>query len=101
MRINEFEKAEITSDYVFPVPDGVIRVKDCGKDIRRAVCFKCPCGCGETLWLMERKEGDPPGGEPTWTIDAKDGKVTLSPSVVLLMGCHSHFFIRNNKVIWC
>ena len=101
MRINEFEKVEITSDYVFPVPEGVIRIKDKKENGRRAVCFKCPCGCGETLWLMERKPGDPQGGEPTWEINLVDGKVTLAPSVVLLVGCHSHFFIRNNKVVWC
>jgi glycyl-tRNA synthetase beta chain len=31
----------------------------------------------------------------------KDGKPTISPSILRLRGCKSHFFIRNGQVLWC
>jgi hypothetical protein len=53
---------------------------------------KCPCGCGEKVVATLA---------PTaWKI-IYDGTVTLSPSIANgVLPCRSHYFIRNNKVIW-
>lgn len=101
MRRDQYAKLEIHDHHVIPVPDDSIFVTDKGNGIRRMILFKCPCGCGETMWLPERISGDTGSGWPTWEFHISDGKITLVPSVVMLMGCRSHYFIRENKVIWC
>jgi len=57
----------------------------------------CPCGCGETLFLNLLQEELP---NWKWRINA-DGTVTLSPSVWRLVGCRSHFFLREGIIQWC
>ena len=37
--------------------------------------FLCPCGCGEIIYLTTKEWCEVPG--KNWTIDVKDGKVTL------------------------
>lgn len=69
-------------------------------DIFTWVKFKCPCGCGEEIMLSLN-----PQIKPCWSLKVKDinGKyvATLSPSINLTgYQCKSHFFIRDNKVIW-
>ena len=56
----------------------------------------CPCGCGEALDLNLI-----PDDHPTWkaTSDSQ-GRATLHPSVWRHIGCRSHFWVRNGRIIW-
>jgi len=62
-----------------------------------SVGLLCPCGCGHRLEMMVLD-----GVRPRWdvTID-KQGYPTLHPSVSLLTGCRSHFWVRQGKIVWC
>jgi hypothetical protein len=64
---------------------------------RWAVVFKCPCGCGDDVWLNLLS-----GHHPRWEIrpDAS-GRIYLSPSVDRVVGCRSHFSLWRNRVQWC
>lgn len=58
--------------------------------------FHCPCGCGELLELLLLD-----GASPNWTAELiDDSHVDLSPSIWKTHGCKSHFFIKNNRVLW-
>jgi len=62
-----------------------------------AVAFKCPCGCGEDIWL-NLIEGHP----QRWRVAINSkGQLSLSPSVNRVVGCRSHFILQNNRVFWC
>ena len=53
----------------------------------------CACGCGNKV-VTPCKSG-------FWSIDTKDGKPTLSPSIGSFnLPCNSHYFIKQGKVIW-
>ena len=58
--------------------------------------FQCPCGCHSIIHLNLLKEAN-----PCWRyfIDKKK-RITIRPSVHRLVGCHSHFNIIKDKVIW-
>jgi len=65
-------------------------------DVYWAAAFVCPCGCGEIVQLSLVANT-----HPSWTIEgARDGTVTLNPSVWRVRGCKSHFFIRRGQVVW-
>jgi hypothetical protein len=58
--------------------------------------FECPCGCKNTIHLNTLKET-----RPYWKYEIKKRlAITISPSVNRIIGCRSHFFIRNGKVLW-
>lgn len=58
--------------------------------------FHCPCGCGELLELLLLD-----GASPNWTVELiDDSHVDLSPSIWKIYGCKSHFFVKNNRVVW-
>ena len=60
-----------------------------------AVSMRCPCGCGDTITLNLI------GPHPVWKIKTKQrGKLSLYPSVHRLTGCRSHYWVRNNALIW-
>jgi hypothetical protein len=61
------------------------------------VGMRCPCGCGQTIELLVILEA-----APRWdfSVDNK-GRPSLSPSVWLQKGCHSHFWLKNGRVEWC
>ena len=61
-----------------------------------AVAFYCPCGCGKRVELLLIREA-----KPSWSIQIDEaGKPSLHPSVWLTVGCKSHFWLRNGKVVW-
>jgi hypothetical protein len=67
-----------------------------GKDRPRWVVLNCPCGCGERA---NAKIGVT--GPDSWTLSTTQGRVSLSPSFSMSSArCRSHFFIRENRVIW-
>ena len=58
-----------------------------------AILHKCACGCGKIV--------STPTDENGWTLYYKDSKVSLSPSIGNWnYECKSHYFIRNNNIIW-
>ena len=65
----------------------------------RLIQFQCPCGCGNQIDLFTKEYWNRPG--KNWTIEVKDSKVTLWPSINMVNhDCKSHFWIRDNKVVW-
>jgi hypothetical protein len=60
------------------------------------VVLECPCRCGDRIdvnLMTSRK--------PHWTLAVSERGVTLSPSLwVPKEKCGSHFFVRNNRVVW-
>lgn len=54
----------------------------------------CPCGCGEEAYIPI----NPPHG---WMMTREGDTVTLSPSLKHTFKCKSHYFIRENKIVWC
>jgi hypothetical protein len=62
-----------------------------------SVGMHCPCGCWQRLELMVLQ-----GVKPRWDFRLnRKGQVTLHPSIRLVSGCRSHFWLRDGKVIWC
>ena len=61
------------------------------------VSMLCPCGCGEMLHMNLI-----PDGVPVWHLSIhQDSSISLYPSVLRNRGCHSHFWIRNDRIFWC
>ena len=59
----------------------------------RVSAHRCCCGCGEKVILMFSKQD--------WNLQF-DGTVSIRPSVGnFSFPCKSHYFITNNKVVWC
>lgn len=56
----------------------------------------CPCGCGEKLYTNLMDDFD-----PYWKYVIEDKTISLKPSIDRLVGCKSHFFLTNGKIIWC
>lgn len=67
-----------------------------GIDIPKWAVLECPCRCGERIDvnLMRARR-------PVWRLLAEHGKVTLQPSLwVPADKCGSHFWVRDNRIIW-
>lgn len=73
----------------------LVLARDDGEDW--CVGMQCPCGCGDTIELLVIQEA-----RPRWdiAIDGK-GQPTLTPSIWRTSGCHSHFWIKEGRIIWC
>jgi len=60
----------------------------------------CACGCGGKT-VMDLK----PHWKDGWTLNENpDGSVSFSPSIGNFIGekqYHAHYYIVNNKIIWC
>ena len=53
----------------------------------------CPCGCGNEVYL--------PTSAGHWSLTMVDGRATLSPSISCVgFPCKSHYWIRDNKIVW-
>ena len=56
----------------------------------------CCCGCNEVLYMNLCKQI-----KPCWSVEIdKDGLVTFIPSINRIVGCKSHFWIRNGVIQW-
>lgn len=54
---------------------------------------RCCCGCGQEVVT--------PIGPTSWSLQIKDGTVTLYPSIGnWSLPCRSHYWIRNGRVEW-
>ena len=59
--------------------------------------FKCPCGCENVISLSLQKIHN-----PHWrVINSHNKRPTIYPSIVQNIGCLSHFWIQDGKIIWC
>lgn len=84
--------------FVTPIPHeiepGIMYVSE-----EFGICmFLCPCGCGEKIPIPFGP--DKPDPEHTWDFTKNGDVITLSPSILMLAGCKSHYFIREGKVVW-
>ena len=59
------------------------------------VIHLCACGCKlETVTDINTPEG--------WIFTNNNGLVTLDPSIGnFQFFCKSHYYIRNNEIVWC
>lgn len=67
-----------------------------GGEIPKWAVLECPCRCGERIDvnLMHARR-------PAWQLVTQYGKVTLQPSLwVPSEKCGSHFWVRENRIIW-
>lgn len=55
----------------------------------------CPCGCKSLLYMNLMQDMN-----PYWTFKIDKNKISLSPSVDRFVGCKSHFFLKDGKIIW-
>ncbi|TGN99167.1 MULTISPECIES: DUF6527 family protein [Burkholderia] len=59
----------------------------------RAAVHLCCCGCGEKVVT--------PLSPAEWRIELREGRVSMRPSIGnWSMACQSHYWIRNNRVVW-
>jgi len=65
------------------------------RGVPRLLLLMCPCGCGEQLPInLDQRAG------PAWRIyKARNGAVTLYPSVWRESGCESHFVIWRDRIL--
>ena len=109
-RLLEFNEVRHINEMIFPwfdekdaLEDGVLCVVD-GEDQREQnILYNCPCGCGGVVdipfFLPDRQQKEL---YPSWAYKETDGRATLSPSVYSSgFLCKSHYFIRDNKIVWC
>ena len=58
------------------------------------IIHKCCCGCGSEVCTPTDLNG--------WSLTDIDGIVSLYPSIGNYnLPCRSHYFIKENKVVWC
>ena len=109
MRLSEFKEVRHIPEMIFPWFDekdalegGVLYVVD-GEDQREQnVLYNCPCGCGSVVAVAYFNTGQQKELFPSWAYLERDGKATLSPSIYSSgFLCKSHYFIRDNKIVWC
>ena len=96
-RLNEFTKVTVYPMYFdkHETDHGELMI---GQD-KKVIRFLCPCGCGKEIFLTTKEYSDTPGRN--WTIKVEDGKVTLHPSInAWRLPCKSHYWIRENRIIW-
>lgn len=61
----------------------------------------CACGCGHQT-VLPFNRGKDYGKD--WSLSNIDGKITMIPSIGNFSGenpYHAHYFITDNKIIWC
>lgn len=62
--------------------------------MKYAICaHSCACGCGKKVFT--------PLGLKDWQLYYDGVTITLTPSIGNYSSpCHSHYFIRNNRIVW-
>lgn len=56
----------------------------------------CPCGCKKALYMNLIEDYD-----PYWKYEIRGKTISISPSINRMVGCRSHFFLKNGKIEWC
>jgi len=61
----------------------------------------CACGCGNKVWTPINVFSTDKTSHK-WGFINNKGLITLSPSIGnFALECKSHYFIKENKVVWC
>jgi hypothetical protein len=58
----------------------------------RVIIHLCCCGCGEKVVT--------PLSPAEWQLTLHEGVATLQPSIGNATACRSHYWIRQNRVVW-
>jgi hypothetical protein len=59
--------------------------------------LSCPCGCDERVDVCLM-----PSARPRWELALRCGRASLSPSIwIPPERCGSHFWVRQNRIVWC
>ena len=109
MRLVEFKEVRYVKEMLFPwfddkdkLEEGVLYIVDSGTQREQTVLFNCPCGCGNVIDIPYYRADQQKELFPSWAYRERQGKVTLSPSVFSTgLPCRSHYFIRDDKIVWC
>lgn len=89
MKINKIEPV-----FVDKIPNVLEEGKLYISEKYKMAIHRCACGCGE--------ETVTPLDENGWTLENNNNIVSLSPSIGnFSFKCKSHYFIKENKIIWC
>ena len=83
--INSIEKLEIDTLYV----------KKSG-DYPKWAYLLCPCGCKEPIMITVSDIED-----RNWRLKINNEVPTITPSILRMQRCKSHFFITDGEVVWC
>jgi len=89
LRVKRIEElpARLASDRVYVVGEN-------GHDWYAALL--CPCGCGSVVELNLL-----PATRPRWRLRVRpSGTVSLRPSIWRRVGCRSHFWLLEGRVVW-
>lgn len=84
----------LTPEFVSEIPQKIQEGKIYVSPKYGAIVHLCPCGCGSEISTpLNRKHG--------WVMSYDGELLSLSPSVGnYSYPCQSHYFIRDNKVVW-
>lgn len=77
---------------------GAIEFRSLHGEVKGIAC-RCPCGCGEEMWLPVRKTGAPAEeSRVVWEWNGKQTGVVLSPSVFNTgLPCRWHGYLGRDK----
>lgn len=97
---NENRITELKPVFVDNIPDklehGIIYISQ----MYNIAIHLCVCGCNEKTVTPTK----PMAGDPNWSLNINNGKITLRPSIGNFKGenpYHAHYFITENKIKWC
>lgn len=80
--------------FVETIPDTIEPGKIYISEKYGGATWLCPCGCGDNAHIPFNKWNE------AWTMTKNGDLVTFTPSIQMRYGCQSHYFIRDNKIIW-
>lgn len=100
-RLKEFKEIRHINEILIEGEDklenGVLYIDDSSPYVE----FLCPCGCGRVTMIPTNRNYECIQ-HPYWDISESNGTVSLSPSIYSTgFDCKSHYFIKENKIIWC
>lgn len=55
----------------------------------------CPCGCNSLLHMNLMDDY-----KPYWSYKINNGLISITPSIDRMVGCKSHFFVKEGQIIW-
>lgn len=67
-------------------------VRKGGRDVW--LVFRCPCDVNHRLTINLSR-----ARHPSWSVQVKEGALTVYPSVWVTDTCRSHFWIRNSEIV--
>jgi hypothetical protein len=60
------------------------------------ILFKCPCGCGDKIFLNTIRDV-----YPSWKLlISKKGLPSIYPSIWRVVNCRSHFCLKKGCIVW-